>query len=137
MLSNQSSRTLKFAVSHQRSTEGDSSNVGPQVGHNLGEVGCRVSCEVGVLHHVLGHAGEHGCQTHQTVESGHKLRQVRDLDLLSDGQTCKGGANKKGEFRPAGKRVTSDEAVCVCLCVDVNLECKLGEGCVEGMFWAG
>lgn len=46
-------------------------------------------------------------------------------------------ANNKGELRPAGKRVTSDEAVCVCVCVDVNLEHRLGEGCVGGMFGAG
>lgn len=78
--------TLQFSVGHQRAAEGDSTDVGAQVRHDLGEVGCGVGGKVGVLHHVLGHAGQHGSQAHQAVEGSHQLRQVGDLDPLSDGQ---------------------------------------------------
>lgn len=79
--------TLQFAIRHQWSTESDSTDVGADVGDDLGEVGRGVCGKVGVLHHVLGHAGEHGSQAHQAVEGCHQLGQVCDLDPLSDGQT--------------------------------------------------
>lgn len=79
--------TLQLAVGHQGAAEGDAADVGADVGDDLGEVGSGVGGEVRILHHVLGHAGEHGGQTHQAVEGGHQLRQVCDLDPLSDGQT--------------------------------------------------
>lgn len=78
--------TLQFSIRHQRAAEGDSTNVGAQVCDDLGEVGRRVGGKMGVLHHVLGHAGQHGSQAHQAVEGSHQLRQVGDLDPLSDGQ---------------------------------------------------
>lgn len=81
-----SSLTLQFAVRHQRAAESDSSNVGANVSHNLGEIRRGVSGEVRVLDHVFGHTGEHGSQTHQAVEGSHQLRQVCDLDPLSNSQ---------------------------------------------------
>ena len=80
---------MQFAVCHQRATESDSTNIRSQVSHDLGEVGCRVGGEVGVLDHVLGHTGEHSGQAHQAVEGSHQLGQVSDLDLLSDSQALK------------------------------------------------
>ena len=81
------SLTLQFAVRHQRATESDATDVGAEIGDYLGEVGCLWVCdEVGVLDHVLGHAGEHGRQPHQAVEGRHQLGQVGDLDPLSNGQ---------------------------------------------------
>lgn len=78
--------TLQFAICHQRAAESDSTNVGADVRDNLSEVGRRVGGEVGVLDHILGHAGEHSSQTHQAVEGSHQLWQVSDLDSLSNGQ---------------------------------------------------
>lgn len=78
--------TLQFSVRHQRAAEGNSTDVGAQVCHDLGEVGCRVGGKMGVLHHVLGYAGQHGSQAHQAVEGSYQLWQVGDLDLFSDCQ---------------------------------------------------
>lgn len=88
---------MQFAVCHQRATESDSTDIGPQVSHDLGEVGCRVGGEVGVLDHVLGHTGEHGSQAHQAVEGSHQLGQVSDLDLLSDSQALKRETDRERE----------------------------------------
>lgn len=63
------SLTLQFPIGDQRATEGDPTDVGPEVGHDLGEVGRRVRGEVRVLHDVFGDAGQHRGQAHQTVES--------------------------------------------------------------------
>lgn len=78
--------TLELSIGHQRATEGDSTDVGAEVRHNLGEVGCGVSGEMGILDHVFSHTGKHGSQAHQAVEGSHQLGQVSNLDPLSDGQ---------------------------------------------------
>lgn len=49
--------TLQFAICHQRAAESDSTDVGAEVRHYLGEVGSRVCGEVRVLNHVFGHTG--------------------------------------------------------------------------------
>lgn len=67
------SLTLQFAICHQRATESDSTNEGAEVRDYLGEVGCRVCGEVGVLDHVFGDTGDHGSQPHQAVEGSHQL----------------------------------------------------------------
>lgn len=86
--------TLQFAVCHQRPAKSDSADVGSKISDYLGEVGCGICGEVWVLNHVLRHTGEHSSQANQTVESSHQLRQVTDLDLLSNGQ-----AWREGEIR--------------------------------------
>ena len=78
---------MQLSVGHQGATEGDTPNVGAQVGHSLHHAGRRVRVQVGVLNHELRHTGQHGCQPHQAVEGSHKLRQVCDLNPLGNGQT--------------------------------------------------
>lgn len=89
------SLTVQFAICHQRATEGDCTDEGAEVRDYLGEVGGRVCGEVGVLDHVLCHAGEHGSQTHQAVEGRHQLGQLRDLDLLSNDQALRGAGERE------------------------------------------
>lgn len=49
--------TLQFAIRHQGAAESDAADVGAEVCDDLGEVGCGVRGEVGVLDHVFGHTG--------------------------------------------------------------------------------
>lgn len=79
---------MQLSVGHQRSAEGDASDVGAQVGHGLQDTSCRVSFQVRELNHVLGDAGEHGRESHQAVEGCHQLWQVRDFNTLGDGEAC-------------------------------------------------
>ena len=88
--------TLELAVGHQWPTEGDASDVGAQIGHGFHHAGGRVSVQVGELDHVLGHAGENGCQPHEAVEGRHQLRQVGDFNTLGDGQTCSRDQERRG-----------------------------------------
>lgn len=82
--------TLKLAVSHQRATESDPSDIGAQIRHSLQHTGGWVGVKVGVLNHEFSDAGENSRQAHEAVEGRHKLRQVRDFDTLGNGETCRG-----------------------------------------------
>lgn len=79
--------TLEFAIGNKWATESDSADVGAQVGHGLHYISSRMDVQMRVFNHELCDAGEHSSQTHQAVERGHKLRQVRNLNPLSDRQT--------------------------------------------------
>lgn len=68
--------TLELAIGHQRSTEGDASNIGAKISHSLKYTSSWMSVQVRVLNHKLGDAGENSCQPHKAVEGCHKLWQI-------------------------------------------------------------
>lgn len=81
--------TLQLAIGYQGAAESDTSDVGAQIGHSLQHTGGWVGVKMGEFDHVLSNTGEHGCQTHKTVEGCHQLRQVGDFNTLSNGETCR------------------------------------------------
>lgn len=66
--------TLKLSIRHQRSTEGDASDICAKVSHSLEYAGCWVGVQVRVLDHELSNAGENCCQPYEAVEGRHQLR---------------------------------------------------------------
>jgi len=83
-----SSGTVQLSEGDQWTSEGDTTDVGPEVSDKLDHVTHLIVSEVGVLDHVLSNARHHSGESHQAVESCHQLRQGGDLDRARDAQTC-------------------------------------------------
>ena len=76
--------TFQFPESNERSREGDSANVRPEVEESLGDVRRGVGGEMWLLQQVVSKAGHHCRGPHQTVEQRHHLGKLGYIDRLTD-----------------------------------------------------